>query len=83
MYFWMCKNVIQRFIRLRKPVLELLGRITSIHQNRPEIWQLYSDISPTSLLAAQRLLKAYRGYTQVSTCSTHLHKNYGFTAHLL
>ncbi|XP_049867061.1 tetratricopeptide repeat protein 27 [Pectinophora gossypiella] len=50
--------------RLRKRVLELFGRITSIHQNKPELWQLYSDISPTYLLKAQRLLKAYKGFTQ-------------------
>ncbi|CAK1581529.1 unnamed protein product [Parnassius mnemosyne] len=50
--------------RLRKRVLELFGRITSIHQNKPEIWQLYSDLSTTYLLKAQRLLKAYKGYTQ-------------------
>ncbi|XP_026747646.1 tetratricopeptide repeat protein 27 [Trichoplusia ni] len=50
--------------RLQKRVLELFGRITSIHQNKPEIWQLYSDLSPTYLLRAQRLLKAYKGYTQ-------------------
>ncbi|KAL0842398.1 hypothetical protein ABMA28_014511 [Loxostege sticticalis] len=50
--------------RLRKRILELFGRITSLTQNKPEIWQLYSDISPTYLLKAQRLLKAYRGYTQ-------------------
>ncbi|XP_059057052.1 tetratricopeptide repeat protein 27 [Achroia grisella] len=50
--------------RLRKRVLELFGRITSIHQNKPEIWQLYSDLSPTYLLKAQRLLKAYRGFIQ-------------------
>ncbi|XP_075969928.1 tetratricopeptide repeat protein 27 [Anticarsia gemmatalis] len=62
--------------RLRKRVLELFGRITSVHQNKPEIWQLYSDLSPTYLLRAQRLLKAYRGYTQngnwpnnVETCN--------------
>ncbi|KAM3961295.1 tetratricopeptide repeat protein 27 [Aphomia sociella] len=53
-----------RVSRLKKRVLELFGRITSIQQNKPEIWQLYSDISPTNLLKAQRLLKAYRGYTQ-------------------
>ncbi|KAI8434573.1 hypothetical protein MSG28_003118 [Choristoneura fumiferana] len=47
-----------------KRVLELFGRITSVHQNVPEIWQLYSDLSPSYLLKAQRLLKAYRGYTQ-------------------
>ncbi|CAH0604933.1 unnamed protein product [Chrysodeixis includens] len=50
--------------RLQKRVLELFGRITSIHQNKPEIWQLYSDLSPTYLLRAQRLLKAYKGFTQ-------------------
>ncbi|XP_072943862.1 tetratricopeptide repeat protein 27 [Epargyreus clarus] len=50
--------------RLRKRALELFGRITSIHQNNPEIWQLYSDLSPTYLLKAQRLQKAYRGFTQ-------------------
>ncbi|XP_035436281.2 tetratricopeptide repeat protein 27 [Spodoptera frugiperda] len=50
--------------RLQKRVLELFGRITSVHQNKPELWQLYSDLSPTSLLAAQRLLKAYKGFTQ-------------------
>lgn len=49
--------------RLRKRVLELFGRITSIHQNKPEIWQLYSGLSPTYLLRAQRLLKAYKGFT--------------------
>ncbi|KAH9629287.1 hypothetical protein HF086_008369 [Spodoptera exigua] len=55
--------------RLQKRVLELFGRITSIHQNKPEIWQLYSDLSPTSLLAAQRLLKAYKGFTQTGNWS--------------
>ncbi|XP_045542835.1 tetratricopeptide repeat protein 27 [Papilio machaon] len=50
--------------RLRKRTLELFGRITSIHQNKPEIWQLYSDLSTTYLLKAQRLQKAYKGYTQ-------------------
>lgn len=50
--------------RLQKRVLELFGRITAVHQNKPELWQLYSDLSPTSLLAAQRLLKAYKGFTQ-------------------
>ncbi|KAI8434572.1 hypothetical protein MSG28_003118 [Choristoneura fumiferana] len=50
--------------QLQKRVLELFGRITSVHQNVPEIWQLYSDLSPSYLLKAQRLLKAYRGYTQ-------------------
>ncbi|XP_034840179.1 tetratricopeptide repeat protein 27 [Maniola hyperantus] len=49
--------------RLQKRALELFGRITSIHQNKPEIWQLYSDLSPTYLLKAQRLLKAYKGFT--------------------
>nr|XP_026489913.1 tetratricopeptide repeat protein 27-like [Vanessa tameamea] len=49
--------------RLRKRALELFGRITSIHQNKPEIWQLYADISPTYLLKGQRLLKAYKGFT--------------------
>lgn len=53
------------YYRLQKRVLELFGRITAVHQNKPELWQLYSDLSPTSLLAAQRLLKAYKGFTQV------------------
>ncbi|CAK1545127.1 unnamed protein product [Leptosia nina] len=52
--------------RLRKRVLELFGRITSIHQNKADIWQLYSDISPSYLLKAQRLLKSYRCITQNS-----------------
>ncbi|XP_022819786.1 tetratricopeptide repeat protein 27 isoform X2 [Spodoptera litura] len=55
--------------RLQKRVLELFGRITSIHQNKPELWQLYSDLSPTSLIAAQRLLKAYKGFTQTGNWS--------------
>uniref|UniRef100_A0A2H1W1N7 SFRICE_005843 n=1 Tax=Spodoptera frugiperda TaxID=7108 RepID=A0A2H1W1N7_SPOFR len=55
--------------RLQKRVLELFGRITSVHQNKPELWQLYSDLSPTSLLAAQRLLKAYKGFTQTGNWS--------------
>ncbi|CAH2232359.1 jg19162 [Pararge aegeria aegeria] len=55
--------------RLQKRALELFGRITSIHQNKPEIWQLYSDLSPTYLLKAQRLLKAYKGYTQSGSWS--------------
>ncbi|XP_028036169.1 tetratricopeptide repeat protein 27 [Bombyx mandarina] len=50
--------------RLRKRVLELFGRITAVHHNKPDIWILYSDISPTFLLKAQRLMKAYRAYTQ-------------------
>ncbi|KPJ05034.1 Tetratricopeptide repeat protein 27 [Papilio xuthus] len=50
--------------RLRKRALELFGRITSIHQNKPEIWQLYSHLSTNYLLKAQRLQKAYKGYTQ-------------------
>ncbi|XP_022121980.2 tetratricopeptide repeat protein 27 [Pieris rapae] len=45
--------------RFRKRVQELFGRITSIHPNNGEIWQLYSYISPTYLLKAQRLLKTY------------------------
>ncbi|XP_041977434.1 tetratricopeptide repeat protein 27 [Aricia agestis] len=49
--------------RLRKRALELFGRITSVHQNKPRIWQLYADLSPTYLLKGQRLLKAYKGYT--------------------
>lgn len=53
------------FFRLRKRVLELFGRITAVHHNKPDIWILYSDISPTFLLKAQRLMKAYRAYTQV------------------
>nr|AON96559.1 tetratricopeptide repeat protein 2 [Bicyclus anynana] len=55
--------------RLQKRALELFGRITSIHQNKPELWQLYSDLSPTYLLKAQRLLKAYKGYTQSGSWS--------------
>ncbi|CAH2073308.1 unnamed protein product, partial [Iphiclides podalirius] len=55
--------------RLRKRGLELFGRITSIHQNKPELWQLYSDLSTTYLLKAQRLLKAYKGYTQTGNWS--------------
>lgn len=51
--------------RLRKRVLELFGRITSMHQNKPDIWLLYADISPSYLLKAQRLLKAYKAYTLV------------------
>ncbi|XP_038215269.1 tetratricopeptide repeat protein 27 [Zerene cesonia] len=50
--------------RLRKRVLELFGRITSIHPNKAEIWRLYSDVSPTYLLKAQRLLRTYRCVTQ-------------------
>ncbi|XP_045445879.1 tetratricopeptide repeat protein 27 [Melitaea cinxia] len=50
--------------RLRKRAVEMFGRITAVHQNKPEIWQLYSDISPTYLLKGQRLLKAYKGFTQ-------------------
>nr|XP_032513586.1 tetratricopeptide repeat protein 27 isoform X2 [Danaus plexippus plexippus] len=49
--------------RLRKRTLELFGRITSLHQNKPELWQLYADLSPTVLLKAQRLQKAYKGFT--------------------
>ncbi|VVC94357.1 unnamed protein product, partial [Leptidea sinapis] len=55
--------------RFRKRVLELFGRITSVHHNNPEIWQLYCDVSPTYLLKAQRLLKAYKGYTQNTSWS--------------
>lgn len=51
--------------RLRKRALELFGRITSVHQNKPELWQLYSDISPTCLLKGQRLLRAYRGFALI------------------
>ncbi|KAG7307419.1 hypothetical protein JYU34_007608 [Plutella xylostella] len=50
--------------RLRKRLLELFGRVTSVHQNRPDLWQIYADLSPTYLLKAQRLLKAYKGFTQ-------------------
>ncbi|CAG4912678.1 unnamed protein product [Colias eurytheme] len=50
--------------RLLNRVLKLFGRITSVHPNNEKIWRLYVDISPTYLLKAQRLLRAYRCATQ-------------------
>ncbi|KOB71673.1 TTC27 protein [Operophtera brumata] len=49
-------------------LLEILHKYEDVEVlaliNKPELWQLYSDVSPSNLLKAQRLLKAYRGYTQ-------------------
>ncbi|XP_053625615.1 tetratricopeptide repeat protein 27 [Plodia interpunctella] len=55
--------------RLRKRALELFGRLTSAHAHAPLSWQLYSALSATYLLKAQRLLRAYRGFTQTGNWS--------------
>lgn len=49
---------------LIKKMRELLGRVTSKNPTEPRIWELYATTSPVVVLKAQRLQRAYRGYTQ-------------------
>ncbi|KAG5890129.1 hypothetical protein JTB14_027796 [Gonioctena quinquepunctata] len=43
---------------------ELLGRVTALYPGEGYIWELYANLAPAILLRAQRLQRAYRGYTQ-------------------
>ncbi|XP_023018617.2 tetratricopeptide repeat protein 27 [Leptinotarsa decemlineata] len=53
----------QRFLQKTR---ELLGRVNSISPSNGYIWELYANLAPSILLRAQRLQRAYRGYTQGS-----------------
>ncbi|XP_057664616.1 tetratricopeptide repeat protein 27 [Diorhabda carinulata] len=52
--------------RFLQKTRELLGRVTSLYPTEGYIWELYANLSPSILLKAQRLQRAYRGYTQGS-----------------
>ncbi|KAL3284817.1 hypothetical protein HHI36_018956 [Cryptolaemus montrouzieri] len=43
---------------------ELLGRVTAIYPGEGFVWEMYACLVPPSLLRAQRLQRAFRGYTQ-------------------
>ncbi|KAK9882375.1 hypothetical protein WA026_020898 [Henosepilachna vigintioctopunctata] len=43
---------------------ELLGRVTAIYPGEGYVWEMYACLVPPSLLRAQRLQRAFRGYTQ-------------------
>lgn len=43
---------------------ELIGRVTAIYPGEGFVWELYANLAPALLLRAQRLQRAYRGYTQ-------------------
>ncbi|XP_063930984.1 tetratricopeptide repeat protein 27-like [Zophobas morio] len=43
---------------------ELVGRVTALYPNSGAVWELYASLAPVLLLRAQRLQRAYRGYTQ-------------------
>ncbi|CAH1115390.1 unnamed protein product [Psylliodes chrysocephalus] len=51
----------QRFLQKTR---ELLGRVTAIYPSEGYVWELYANLAPAILLKAQRLQRAYRGYTQ-------------------
>lgn len=51
----------QRFL---KKTRELLGRVTAIYPGEGYVWELYASLAPATLLRAQRLQRAYRGYSQ-------------------
>ncbi|KAJ8958971.1 hypothetical protein NQ314_006335 [Rhamnusium bicolor] len=53
----------QRFLQKTR---ELLGRVTAIYPGEGYVWELYASLAPAMLLRAQRLQRAYRGYTQGS-----------------
>lgn len=52
-----CKKLLQK-------TRELIGRITAIYPAEGFVWELYANLAPVLLLRAQRLQRAYRGYTQ-------------------
>lgn len=43
---------------------ELLGRVTALYPGEGHVWELYASLAPILSLRAQRLQRAYRGYTQ-------------------
>ncbi|XP_022904058.1 tetratricopeptide repeat protein 27 [Onthophagus taurus] len=45
---------------------ELLGRVTALYPADGFLWELYANLSPVLYLRAQRLQRAYRGYTSQS-----------------
>ncbi|KAJ8981395.1 hypothetical protein NQ317_002589 [Molorchus minor] len=50
--------------RFLQKTRELLGRVTAIYPGEGYVWELYANLAPAMLLRAQRLQRAYRGYTQ-------------------
>ncbi|CAG9829167.1 unnamed protein product [Diabrotica balteata] len=51
----------QRYLQKTR---ELLGRVTALYPNEGYVWELYANLAPAIMLKAQRLQRAYRGYTQ-------------------
>ncbi|GJQ84206.1 hypothetical protein Trydic_g2878 [Trypoxylus dichotomus] len=49
---------------LMQKTRELIGRVTSLYPGEGLVWVLYASLAPILLLRAQRLQRAYRGYTQ-------------------
>ncbi|XP_044269252.1 tetratricopeptide repeat protein 27 [Tribolium madens] len=52
--------------KLLQKIRELLGRVAGLYPNSGPVWELYASLAPVLLLRAQRLQRAYRGYTQGS-----------------
>ncbi|KAG5671578.1 hypothetical protein PVAND_001771 [Polypedilum vanderplanki] len=52
--------------RLRKKALELLAHLGSIHATEGIIWELSANLTEESLKKAEKLQKAYKGYTSKS-----------------
>lgn len=50
--------------QLLQKTRELLGRVTAIYPGEGQVWELYALLAPMLSLRAQRLQRAYRGYTQ-------------------
>lgn len=50
--------------RFLQKTRELVGRVTAIYPGEGFVWELYANLTSTLLLRAQRLQRAYRGYTQ-------------------
>ncbi|CAG9862170.1 unnamed protein product [Phyllotreta striolata] len=50
--------------RFLKKTRELLGRVTAVYPGEGYVWELYANLAPAVLLKAQRLQRAYRGYSQ-------------------
>lgn len=50
--------------RFLQKTRELVGRVAAVFPAEGFVWELYANLAPVSLLRAQRLQRAYRGYTQ-------------------
>lgn len=54
----------QSAANLTQKTRELLGRVTSLYPAEGFLWELYANLAPDVTLQAQRLQRAYRGYTK-------------------